>query len=384
MSDIQTAGEAAFPGVRAATASAIAMLCLLSLVGLASLADMLDGPGTVRQELVAQTPELSADPRALRSFPRRARHYVTERYALKDPFVSLNGSVMLGVFGRSPYPKVLVGESGILFLNHEGTLEAAQGRPPAARDEAWIAMFERMDAAFRSRGIPLVQVIAPDKAAVLPEALPRWVAPVPVPRSSQLAAKMRDSTAPQPVDLARVFRRLRRDPLAFPLYHATDTHWTEYGAARGIDAALAPVLGARALPPLKVRAVPAQGGDLARMVGRQAAIRARAPQVLRPGPGSCSAPGVADLHLQTIDPLSLPEFTCRNPDAPQGHALVFMDSFGMAAAPRLAQIFRRVDFLWQDEVDMAAVDRLRPDIALRIMVGRKLQSASPAGMFAAP
>ncbi len=117
------------------------------------------------------------------------------------------------------------------------------------------------------------------------------------------------------------------------------------------------------------------------MIGRQERITDITPRLPRPAELTCTTPAGAAVALVSIDPLPTARSTCRNPAAPAGHALVFMDSFGMAASARLVQIFREVDFIWNDTVDMALVDALRPDIAIRIMVARKLQASDPARML---
>lgn len=370
------------PGRRGAFVSAALMLALLTGVGLATLVDMLDGPGTQREERTASTPAPPLSLSAMTAFPGAAKHYVAQRYTLKDAFVTLNAEAKLTLFGHSPYPRVLLGQNGMLFLGDDISSTQGAAPDPQASDAAWLALFQTMDAAFARRGVPLVQIIAPDKSAVLTEDLPPWLTPASAPRVSRLGAQLQDLSGPAPVDLAGLFARARRaDPTAL-LYHPTDTHWTEFGAALAMDAALAPLLEpSPGLPPLVVLEAVDHGGDLARMIGRQERVADIAPRLPRPAGLACETPGGAAVDLVSIDPLPMARFTCRNPAAPAGHALVYMDSFGMAASPRLVAIFRKVDFIWNDTVDMALVDGIRPDVAIRIMVARKLQSSDPALML---
>ncbi|MFZ3584786.1 alginate O-acetyltransferase AlgX-related protein [Loktanella sp. DJP18] len=321
---------------------------------------------------------------ALAAFPGAAKYYVAERYALKERFIALNAEAKLRLFGHSPYPKVLVGRNKTLFLGDDAAVAGAQGATPAPRasDTAWLALFNAMDAAFAARNVPLIQIIAPDKNTVLPELLPPWLTLASTPRVSVIVAQLQDLSGPHPVDLARYFAQIRRTNQDASLYHRTDTHWTEFGAALAMDANLAPLLEPTpGLPPLTSPERADHGGDLARMIGQQDEINDLAPRIPRPARLSCATPEGAAVELASIDPLPTARFTCHNPLAPANHALVFMDSFGMAASPRLVQIFRQVDFVWNDTVDMALVDEIRPDITIRIMVARKLQSADPAQML---
>jgi alginate O-acetyltransferase complex protein AlgJ len=345
----------------------------------ATLWGMLDGPGTERQEREAPTPALPASLGALKAFAGAAKFYASERYALKDQFVSLNGAVKLGAFGHSPYPSVIVGKDGALFTGEDRAVATAMGAPvPAqASDAAWTALFEDMHAAFAATGVPIVQILAPDKHTVYADKLPDWLGPSDGARYTALLATLRTRLTPAPVDLLALFRAARAADPDAALYHMTDTHWNERGAALAINAALAGLAPVAAVPE-RFASVPVHGGDLSRMVGRQQAIRAIAPELTRPPRLDCRKTDGARFDIKTLDPLLPKRFTCLNPDAPGGHALVFADSFGTSATPRLVQIFSRIDFIGQDQVDPTIAGALHPDIAIRIMVGRKLQADDAA------
>jgi hypothetical protein len=370
------------PGRAAAFVSAVLMMAILAGLGGATLWDMLDGPGTEREERETPTPALPASLGALKTFAGAAKFYASERYALKDQFVSLNGAVKLGAFGHSPYPSVIVGKDGALFTGEDRAVATAMGAPVPAQssDAAWTALFEDMQAAFAATGVPIAQILAPDKHTVYADKLPDWLGPSDGARYTGLLAKLRARLTPAPIDLLELFRAARAADPGAALYHMTDTHWTERGAALAIDAALAG-LAPVALAPTRIASVPVHGGDLSRMVGRQQTTEAMAPELARPPQLDCRTLGGAPYRFETLDPLLPLAFTCTNPDAPGGHALVFADSFGIPAAPRLAQIFSRLDFVKSDHPDPAIAARLRPDIAIRIMVGRKLQSEDAARLL---
>jgi hypothetical protein len=370
--------ETAAPGLR----SAVLMLAALAALGLATLVDLVDGPGDARQERVAATPALPVDLAALRRFPGAARHYVAKRYALKDGFVALNAAVKLGAFGHSPYPDVMGGKDGFLFLGRAASIEAAQGvpAPVPSSDAAWTAHFSATAAAFKARGIPYVFILGPDKIGVQSDALPDWLATTlpPIPRATRILA----ASGAGSVDVGALFRQMRARDSGLRLYHRTDTHWTEAGAALAVDAALAP-LGLTG-PTTPTTEVSGPAGDLARMIGWQDRLRETAPVLPRPPGLRCETPDGAAAQILTLDPLPMVRFRCTNADGAPLRALVFMDSFGMGAAPRLTQMFGDVTFVWQDRIDMGLVDDLQPDVTIRIMVERKLQTADPATLLRAP
>jgi len=73
-------------------------LCVLGALGALTIWDLFDGPGSARQEQVANTPDLPEGLSGLPRFLAQSRYYVGERYALKDNFVTWNGAVKLNAF----------------------------------------------------------------------------------------------------------------------------------------------------------------------------------------------------------------------------------------------------------------------------------------------
>jgi hypothetical protein len=394
----ETAGAAAVPGGGGAAAvtggaggvagllTACLMLAGLAGLGLATLVDMLDGPGDARAEREAATPALPVTLDALLHFPGAARYYAAERYALKDAFIALNSQVKIGLFGHSPYPNVLPGRDGMLFLGTEAALDATLGVAPAAvaSDAAWQAHFAAVGAAFAAREGDFVFLLGPDKRGVYRDALPDWVVrAMPArPRAAGVLERAAAVLDPAPVDAARLFAEARAEAPELPLYHRTDTHWTELGAALAVDAALAP-LGLGAAGAVVAAEETGPGGDLARMIGWRERLRETTPVLARPPGLRCETPQGEAVALVTIDPLPTRRFRCTHPGGRSGRVLVFMDSFGMPAAPRLTQIFGDVTFVWQDRLDLGLVDALGADLTIQILVERKLQTVDPATLLRA-
>lgn len=366
--------------------SAVLMLAVLAGLGLATLVDLIDGPGDARHELVAATPAPPVTLNALRKFPGAARYYVSKRYALKDEFVSLNAEAKLGLFGHSPYARVLQGKDGFWFLGGDAAIDATLGAVPGPQssDAAWAAHFANLGAAFKARSIPFVFILGPNKHGVYSEALPNWLsAAMPAQsRASQIVAEAAQTLTPAPVDTGRLFAKARVRDSGLMLHHRTDTHWTEAGATLAVNAALAPL----ALPGLSAPATAmadkiGAAGDLARMIGWQQRLSETVPTLPRASGLRCETPDGAPATILTLDPLPMKRFHCTTPGAAPLRALVFMDSFGMGAVPRLTQLFSDVTFVWQDQVDMSIVDAIKPDVTIQIMVERKLQIADPATLL---
>lgn len=368
--------------------SAVLALCLLLALGGATLIDLLDEPGTAREERVARTPDWPTGPGELRAFLADSRFYIRNRYAFKDSFVALNGAIKTGLLGHAPTPEVLLGRDGFLFFADAGAIALVQGAPypEPAEASAWDAHFARLSAAFEARDIPFLFVLAPNKHSVYADKLPAWV------RAGRAGADLshnetdrvldiaRAHLTPAPLDLRPVLAAGRAEAPDTLLYHRSDTHWNERGAALALRAALQ-TLGRDTGPMGDIEDVQAgQGGDLARMIGQQRRIDEWTPVVPRARQLHCATPTGEEVVLQTLDPLPVHQFGCTLPGAAPVRVLVFMDSYGIGAVPTLAQRFEQTEFVWQSHVDLDRVDEVRPDFVIQILVERKVQTINPESL----
>lgn len=362
-------------------ASAALAILMLAALGTATLWDMLDGPNSPREEAVAKTPAVALSKQALRDLPGDARYYLANRYALKEAFIDLDARIKRRLLGREWTREVNIGEDGFLFLRNKRAVGQAQGQFRASEQvvEAWATHFARLKQAMAAKGAPFAFIIGPNKHSIYPDQLPRWLA------SSDQTGALTEAVlgsadqsggfaAP---DLTAHLRNVRAGaPL---LYHRTDTHWTEFGAAQAIRHALGP-LGFDLPQPEVVQHPEGRGGDLSRLTGWRPESDATAPFIERSASVACLANGQPfDLH--TADPLPVKQFACRNDQAPYGDVVVFMDSFGVSAAPAIANGFRNSRFFWTDSVDLRVVESLSPDLVIQILVERKLPDLAPASLL---
>lgn len=379
-SDIETKE----PAPRLTFLSAVMALAVLSLLGLMSVFDLLDGPGTERQERIAKTPPPPISLAAIKAFPGMAKWHVAQRYALKDQFIALNTWVKLAGLGHVPSPQVMAGMDGFLFLAEEGAVELAQGVDPLDTDgsEGWRGHFAALSRAFETRGIPFVFVLAPNKHTVHADALPDWLAETRSARTrtDEVLELAKEELTPPPVDLRTTFAALRNEDASLRPYHRTDTHWNERGAALAMQAVLEPVGVSLDAPSARMIAA-GQGGDLARMLGWQSRLSEETPVVARSDDVRCELPDGQPLDFVTLDILPRQEFSCISPGSQAGRALIFMDSFGIGTVPTLSASFQESRFVWTDRVDLALVDEVAPDLVIQILVERKLQTVNPASLL---
>ncbi|WP_436398716.1 alginate O-acetyltransferase AlgX-related protein [Roseobacter sp. S98] len=358
--------------------SAIFALVILAGLGFVTLFDMTNGPGTTRQERIAPTPAPARSAKDMARLFSEVRFYVANRYAMKDHFVTWNSQVKIGLFGHSPAPNVVFGRDGFLFLNTVAPIAMAQGqgRLTAEDASAWRDHFETAQTAFEARGIKYAFVMGPNKHSIYPEYLPLWVDPVPPDRTRTAdIVQAVDGVSPAPFDSRTVLQQARASDPGRLLYHPTDTHWTEWGAAIVMDRALG-ALGIPSERPVVVEASLPRSGDMARMIGQQDIRPASAPVLT--ARYACTDGSGKPFEITTIDPLTPGRLTCGAPQGRPERIVVFHDSFGIPAIPYLSGRFQKVEFIRTDKADPARAEELGADIVLQITVERKFWSRQPS------
>lgn len=364
-----------FTPLRFGFVSACMMLAIVTVLGAATLLDLFDGPGSPREERIARTPDAPLSPGAMKRFVADVRFYLARRYALKEQFKEVQSLALLRLFGRSASPQVMVGQDGFLFLDNAAALSASHGaaRPSPEDIAAWEAFFPMLETDLSAN---FVLLLAPNKHTAYADKLPAWAAntpPVgPVRRESVLQAAEGHVTAP---DLAALFAAQRASDPDAPLYHQTDSHWTEWGASLAAEAALGQIdkaWGEETRP----------GGDQARLLSLSHRMPQTMPVITGPDPVTCETLAGRTFEPVIFDPLPEYRFTCRSAGG-TGRAVVFMDSFGMSTVPSLARHFAETHFVWELAVNKALIDELTPDTVILVMVERQLMQQTPARLLSA-
>lgn len=355
---------------RAGVLSAFLMLAICLGLGAATLVGMLNGPDGLRAERIARTPALPVTASAIKRFPGDARHYLARRYAGKDTFKRWNARLLMGVFGHASAPQITTGRADALFLDNAEAWASSLGVPFRPEEAAaWTEVFRSIGEEFPSRSPRFIAVLPPNRHSILSDELPEW-APAP-PRDRRLTAAVamagRHMTEP-PVDLFSLYSEtILADPQT-PIYHRTDSHWTEYGAALALEAALGP-------PPLPLiwEMRETTGGDLTRLLGRTGDYREVMPVLAGPGTLECRDPKGQSVDPVIFDPLPFRQLTCQALGAGgTGRALIFSDSYGVSAVPALARHFAQVTLVRDLSIDPALIQAIDPDVVGLIMVERAL------------
>ncbi len=363
-----------------------AVLGLLSLlaIGLASMVDLFDDPGLAPEETVAPMPSLMTGASDLPAFVAASKAYLKQHARngiwLNETFRDIDSAVKIGLFGHSPNDAVALGKDGFLFYMSDGLRDFVQGYPaiPEGYLGVWASFFDRMAAESSARDIPFLFALGPNKNSVYGEFLPRWLAERRgETRTGAVMEMAREHLPYETPDLRMVLAAKRGELPGTPLYHKTDTHWNRHGAALAMQAVFAPLGIEIPVPEMTVRSA-GRAGDLARMLGWQNRLSEEVPVFPEPPDFQCLSADGTVFTVNTLNIFPWTRIVCRNENARSERLLVLMDSFGVATVPVLANTFGEVHFVWTNAMDMDLVDRIDPDIVLKVLVERQLHRMDPS------
>lgn len=325
-------------------------------------------PPTENRSLTA-LPRLPAGWLELQGYVTGLEAYFTDHFGCRKCLVMWHNKLRWTLFkDRQNTHEVLIGKEGWLYYMQGQMFDHYTGllqfTPEQLHD--WQVLLEKRRDWLARRGIAYEFVVTPGKQTIYPEYLPDWLAHGkvrPETKTDQFFAYMRAHSTVPVLDLRRVVREAKK---TLPTFLITDSHWNRFGglvAYQQLMQALArqrPDIG----EPLPLSAFTLTnelrpGGDLAKMLGLTM-VESNAYYLL-PQPG---LPAFTS-ELPPPEHPKAPKFT-RNPTA-KGRLLVFHDSFAMNWIELLAYHFQQVHYLWQYELNPAAIEKEKPDIVVSEM-----------------
>jgi len=322
------------------------------------------------------TPALS------REFPAAFERAFSDRFGGRDALVRLHHAGLLSLFGVSSLPNVMrandgwfywLGEDGhSLDRHYRQTLPFTQ-----AEVDNTVAEFAHRRDWLAARGIAYVVMVVPEKFTIYPEHLPAWAkrAEAPTPYDRVRDAIARDGRVAF-VDLRPALRAAKSRERN---YYMTDSHWNFNGAIVGYEALMPvvqkllgdklPAIAPAAHPPY-TPGVDFYSGDLIQMLGLPGRIReddvAPLGKVLADAPNRCA---------KRTDKDEFPGFEfymCDKPGLPR--AVVLRDSMAIPLIPLLSENLSRVVYVSSRALDLAMIEREKPDIVIEELVERNLHA----------
>jgi|GEM_PF-4160681 len=364
--------------------AALAMVILV-IPAVATLVDILGGPDSPRAESIARTPSLDT---GWWRYVADTRYYIKQRFATKDPLITLNGLLKMEVFASSPYPKVMSGGDGFLFLSDDEALHYYQRTELFSTEDltAWRSGLITTSSRIAALGAHYQVLIAPNKHSLYSEKLPNWFNRHlhKQSRLDQLFAVLQDTPVGVTYPLAALQKALVDFPYASPFFK-TDTHWNEFGA--GVAALeLLNDLGISLEASINPKPyTPEKAGDLARMIGQQYLMAEDGwtlpDEWLK---AHCVLPGSELFLNHQTDPLQFNRIDCAGGQKNGLKALIFMDSFGVGLVPALSTAFEEAVFVWSYKLDETLVEQMRPNFVIHQLVERKLQTLEATDLFLDP
>ncbi|MEP7209078.1 MAG: hypothetical protein ABI920_19250 [Casimicrobiaceae bacterium] len=299
-----------------------------------------------------------------------------DRFGGRDRLIAYHHLALAVGLGVSPVPTIMMGRDGWLFFKGED--QRAIDRDfrgvvhyPADEGVRIAAELERRHDLLAARGIPYFVLVAPDKATIYPENLPRWVRRARQTRLDGLFAALAAHPELRVIDPRAALRSAKPGG---EVYYRTDSHWNYGGATIAYDHLMSAV---RSVVP-RVPHVPAEpapyeagdtySGDLANLLGLprwfEEVDRQPFRKILGDATRRCARP--------IRDPVEPVVQGCARDGLPR--ALVYRDSMFDAMIPAVSENFTRVVYYAGHHMAMADIDRERPDVVIEEFVERTMHA----------
>lgn len=285
--------------------------------------------------------------------------YIEDHFALRQRLITANAALEAAVFRTSAQDSVLMGRDGWLFYRE--TVDDCLHTAPLSERELYGAArtLALLDEYAHARGARLAFTVAPNKASLYPEYLPYLGAPLEGQDDIDRLIPLLEEQNVAYIDLFAPFRT--RDEV---LYHATDSHWTNRGAALAHDT-LADALGLEDRTAWFAEPGRESGthkGDLYEMVYPTGGQTEPETEFDRAFTFSAVRPirSPEDMRIQTENP------------ARSGSLLMFRDSFGNTLYPFMAESYGQALFSRSMPYRMQLLDETGADTVVIELVERNL------------
>jgi hypothetical protein len=284
--------------------------------------------------------------------------------------------------------KVVLGQNGWLFTGEEQMVDHYLGMAKFTPEQlkSWQTLLEKRRDWLAARGIKYLFIIPPDKPAVYPEFLPSWLQnAAPANRETKLDQFLKYMKAHSTVEVLDLRPSLLAAKTTAPTYLQNDTHWNLFGSFVACQEVIKTLTKQFPdLPPLRLEDftwtnTPATGGDLARMLGLDAAENNFISFQSNPAlPVLCLDENRAfksDWGIRRV-------LTVENPAARQRKVVLFHDSYGGTWPKFLGQSFRRAVFEWEShEFNPTLISANAPDVVINEILERYFYIMDPQEML---
>lgn len=322
-------------------------------------------------QVLASKPQLIREEKWNPDFLKETDKYVSDHFAFRQQFITMNDRLLAEVFHVSGNDKVVVGKKGWLFFNetvkdfmNQPTMSQADCRKTAKT----LALLQEH---FLDQGSHFLFTIAPNKNSLYPQYMPGYLRPLRGENNREMLEKEMASCGIHYADLYQMFIQEER-----VLYHRLDSHWNNEGAAlacefllRRLETEPAEYVDSPTRPARNFSA------DLYEMLfpkGREKDWNVIYDYDFKYGYEG-QVKDTEDIEIRTVCP------------GRTGSLAMYRDSFGNALLPFAAESFGKAYFSRQFPWDTQAVDENPPDAVVIEITERNLdQIADTAPVMEAP
>lgn len=333
---------------------------------------------------LAKLPAWSFKTRAIKAFPLAFEGYWNDHFGFRGLLIHALNIAKVRWLHVSTSGHVQLGRAPWLFYTPKPAGMNFDGVRPftLAELDRWYSVLEHRFEWLARHGCRYLLFIPPNKETIYPEHLDRvYRANHARSRLDQLLDHLRSRQCR--VEVVDIRQPMLEGKMRERLYHRTDSHWNDRGAFIGyqyVTASLARMFPSiQPLPRSAFRetADERKGGDLATMVYLNERnheewlnLLPRSPQRWHDAKDKVTWPAKATF------PLAKPFATeCDESRLPR--AVMFHDSFCLALQPFLSEHFRRIAYVWHDDLHQDVVERERPEIVIQELLERKLTHLTP-------
>ncbi len=164
-------------------------------------------------------------------FQKQCEKYIEQNIGFRSFFVRFKNQVDYTIFDVSNSPKIVVGKAGYLY--EQSYIDAYLGRDFAGIEalEKMVSQAKALQMALKLRGVDLMIVLVPGKAAFYPEFIPVRYASVKKRMTNYEYFKKRfQEEGINYLDLYAEFVSMKQAS-KYDLYPKYGMHWSNYGAA---------------------------------------------------------------------------------------------------------------------------------------------------------
>ena len=331
----------------------------------------------IEKRTLKQVPDFPKNVQSFIDFPESFENYYQDNFGFRE-ILTKQYRFLKYKIGDSPSQDVTIGKDGFLFL---GTVKKGysdrndpmgdyRGINKYTPEELskFVTHMDDLNTWFAVRGIKYVFVIAPNKATIYPEKLPKYIQKVNQETAyDQLVSALKTIDDFLIVDLRPA---LLNEKSKGNLYYKTDTHWNFAGANAGQREIISRINDSTEnsidVINTEIKSQPWDGGDLANFIG----VKPLNDQMDDPHfPQACNP----SIDERVEGAISITSFSC---DSKNFNVLVFGDSFSGWLRPFFSRTFNKSTFVPSGALVFSMTKNLiqesKPDFVIEEWVERVL------------